>query len=265
MERDKDKLYTMPLLAGPLLDKRQPIPYPDVEGVLVQYETTREAIAALLPDCYEPADEPLVNVIFGYYKGLSFLTGGDYNIATVQVRARFDGRQDHVEGDYILVMFENRTVPIIGGREHLGVPKLYADIPTMKTLPDGRLRCEASLWGHLLLGIELPDLKKQNAIIRMAANRQFNERPWLAYKYIERLDGPADADYPTITENDISLDELWLGKSATIYFSSLDEEDVSWIARVVEALKTLSLLRITRTARYQGSAVLRYDKSRQLV
>ena len=170
MERDSDKAYTMPLLAGPLFPKGQPIPYPDVEGVLVQYETTREAIAALLPDCYEPAEEPLVNVMFGYYKGLSFLAGGDYNIATVQVRARFDGRQDHV-----------------------------------------------------------------------------------------------DADYPTITENDISLEELWLGKSATIYFSSLNEEDVSWIARVIEALKTLSLLRIARTARYQGSAVLRYDKSRQLV
>lgn len=265
MERDNDKIYTMPLLAGPLFGKREQLPYPEVEGVLVQYETETEAIAALLPDCYQPTDDPIVTVFFGYNKGLGFMAGADYNLATVQIRARFDGQQDHLEGDYILVMFENRTVPIIGGREHLGVPKLYADIPPVKTLSDGRLRCEASLWGHLLLGIELPDLKKQNAVVRMAAGRQFNERPWLAYKYIERLDGPADADYPTVTYNDISLNELWLGKTATIYFGFVTEDDVSWIARVVEALKTLPLLRVARTGRFQGSAVLRFDKSRQLI
>jgi acetoacetate decarboxylase len=264
MKRDSDKIYTMPLLAGPLFGKREPLPYPESEGVLVQYETEGEAIAALLPECYQVSAEPIVTVYFGYNRQLSFLAGGGYNLATVQVRARFDGDEDHIDGDYVLVMFENKTLPIIGGREHLGVPKLHADIPPIKTLPDGRLRCEASLWGHLLFGIELPDLKKQNAIVRLAAGRQFNERPWLAYKYIERLDGPPDADYPTVTYNDLSLDELWLGKAATVYFGFMTEEDVSWIANVIEALKTLSIQKILRTGHFQGSAVLRYDKSRRL-
>jgi acetoacetate decarboxylase len=265
MKRDGDKIYTMPLLAGPLAGKRDQLPYPDAEGVLVQYETGRQAIAALLPDCYQPGEEPVVTVFFGYHRQLPFLAGGGYNLATVQVRARFDGQSDHVEGDYILVMFENKTVPIIGGREHLGVPKLYADIPPVKTLPDGRLRCEASLWGHLLFGIELPDLKKQNPLVRLAAGRQFNERPWLAYKYIERLDGPPDADYPTVTYNDLSLDELWLGKSATLYFGFMTADDLSWIANVMEALKTLSIHKILRSGHFRGSAVLRYDKSRRLL
>lgn len=45
-------------------------------------------------------------------------------MGTVQVAARFDGEREHVEGDYVLVMFEDETVPIIGGREFLGAPKI---------------------------------------------------------------------------------------------------------------------------------------------
>jgi acetoacetate decarboxylase len=254
----------MPLLAGPLFSKQEQLAYPDCEGVVVQYETEREAIAALLPDCYEPGEAPIVTILFNYCHGLTFMAGGGYNLATVQVRARFDGLEDHVEGDYVLIMFENETMPIIGGREHLGVPKIHADIPPIKSYPDGRVRCEASMWGHLLFGVELPDLRKQNRVIRLAAGRQFSESTWLAYKYIERLDGPPDADYPTITYNDNTLDELWLGKSATVYFGYMTEDDVTWTARVIEALKTLSIGRIVNTSRFRGSSVLRYDKSRQL-
>jgi len=43
------------------------------------------------------------------------MAGGGYTLAVVQVFARFDGERDHVEGDYILVMFENQTWLILGG------------------------------------------------------------------------------------------------------------------------------------------------------
>jgi hypothetical protein len=39
-----------------------------------------------------------------------------------------DGKNDHLEGDYVLVIPENRTLPIITGREWLGMPKFFADI-----------------------------------------------------------------------------------------------------------------------------------------
>jgi acetoacetate decarboxylase len=264
MKIDSSKIYSMPLIGGPIFDKGKPIPYPEVEGLVVQYETTKEAIAALLPECYQPGAEPMVTVLFGYNNGLSFLAGGDYRLATVQVAARYDGEEDHVDGDYILIMFEDRTLPIVGGREHLGVPKLFADISIIKSWPDGRLRSEASLWGHFLFSIELPDLKKKNAIVRLVANRQFNARPWLGHKFIDRLDGPPDVDYPTITRNDVKVDELWMGHSAKIDFGNLSEGDIGHVARIIEALKSLPIVRIFRTVRYRGSAVLRYDQSRQL-
>jgi acetoacetate decarboxylase len=250
---------------GPQFDREKPrFDYPSVEVLALQYLTDSDAIAALLPDCYRPGEKPKVTVIFGYYDGLAFMAGGGYRIATMQVAARFDGEHDHIEGDYILVMFEDQTWPIIGGREDLGVPKLYADISPVKMLSNGHWRCEASLWGHLLMGLDLAPLKKQNAVARFAASRMINERPWLAYKYIPSLDGPPDADYPTIIKNDTKIEQLWLGQSGEVYFGEAGVEDVGYAKALMDALRALPVRQLTQALRLHGSSVLRYDLSRRL-
>jgi len=262
---DPTKYYSMPLIMGPVANRERLVyVYGDVRTFAMQYETDSDAIEVLLPNCYRPAQKPTVTVMFGYNNSVDFMAGGGYRIATVQVAARFDGEQDHVEGDYILVMFENETTPIIGGREQLGIPKIYADISAARTLSTGYLRCEASLMGHFLLGMDLAPLKKQNALVRRVATGRINERPWLAYKYIDSLDGPPDADYPTISWNNTKIDKLWLGSSGRIFFGDPSEEDVGIIKRVVDALKTLPIRRVTQTFRMSGSSVLRYDLSRRL-
>jgi acetoacetate decarboxylase len=265
MKLDPSKQYRMPLIIGPVFDRQAtPLPYRQVEAVAIQYLTDPEAIPPLLPDCYQPAAKPMVTVLFGYNDGLDFMAGGSYRLAAVQVAATFEGEQENIEGDYILVMFENQTWPIIGGREDLGVPKLYADISPIKILPDRRLRCEASLWGHLLFGIDLAPPKRQNVIVRMVANRMINARPWLAYKYIPSIDGPPDADYPTITRNDVTIDKLWFSRSGTVFFGSAVLQDVGHASPVVDALRTLPIVELDRALHFRGSAMLRYDLSRRL-
>jgi acetoacetate decarboxylase len=192
------------------------------------------------------------------------MAGGGYRLAMVQVAARFDGEHDHVEGDYIPITFEDQTWPIIGGREDLGIPKLYSDISPVKSLPDGHLRCDVSLWGHLLFGIDLAPLKKQNTIVRLAASKRVNERFSLAYKYIPSLDGPPDADYPTISKNDTKIEELWLGKSGEIYFGNTGVEDIGRFKPLIDAIRALPVRKLTQTLRLRGSMVLRYDISRRL-
>jgi acetoacetate decarboxylase len=266
MKLDDNKYYRMPFIMGPAFD-RDNIPkilYPKIETLAMQYKSDPEAIASLLPECYQPAKEPVVTVYFGYNSGLEFMGGGQYRIATVQVSALFKGDKDNVEGDYILVMFENDTFPIIGGREDLGVPKIYADISPIKMLPEGHLRCEASLWGHLLFGIDLEPLKEQNKIVIQVASKRINERPWLCYKYIPSLDGPPDADYPTMSKNDVKIEQLWLGKSGKIFFGSPEYEDVAYTKHVVDSLKMLQIKEIIQTTHIYGSSVLRYDLSRRL-
>ena len=130
--------YRMPLIMGPIWEgENMRIQYPQSEFVALQYLTQPEAILYLLPEFYTVGKDPQVTVVFGYHNRLAFMAGGSYSLAAMQVSARFDGDSDHVEGDYNLVMFEDRTWPIIGGREDLGVPKLYADIsPNANPQPD---------------------------------------------------------------------------------------------------------------------------------
>ncbi len=264
MKLDPTKYYRMPLIMGPLFDRSPRYVYPQVEVLGFQYLTDSQAVQALLPECYRPASVPMVTVLFSYSNGMDFMSGGGYNLATFQVAARFDGQQDHVEGDYILVMFEDQTLPILGGREDLGVPKLYADISPVRILADGRLRCETSLWGHYLFGLDLPPMRVQLGLVRMVAERRINSRPWLAYKYIPSLDGPADADYPTITINDTKINKLWLGKSADLRFGNPQAEDVGPTRTLLDALATLSVKQPVQAVHFLGSAVLRYDLSHRL-
>jgi acetoacetate decarboxylase len=265
MKLDPSKIYKMPLIAGPILDRKElKLSYPQVETLVFQYLTDPEALAELLPECYQRGQDPVVSVLFSQNNGLSFMAGGGYRLAAIQVSAVFNGEQDHVEGDYVLVMFENQTMPILGGREDLGVPKLFADISPIKLMPDGHLRCEASYFGHMLFGLDVPPLKHQSVIVKAVASRQVNARPWLAYKYIPSLDGPPDADYPTITRNDIKLEKLWMGKKASLRFGTARCEDIGTVKPLLDALASLIILKPVQVVHFTGSAVLRYDLSKRL-
>jgi len=266
MRREPGKHYRMPLLMGPMFESASPprFAYREVDVLALQYLTRPAAVAALLPEPYVPADKPLVTVLLSENNGLDFMAGAGYRLAAFQVAARFEGERDHVEGDYILVMFENQTWPIVGGREDLGVPKVFADISALRVFPDGRTTCSVSLWGHLLFSVEVPPLRRQSAIARAVATRRMNARPWLAYKYIDSLDGPPDADYPTITQNDTRIDELWLGKRGRVRLGDAGRDDIVYMRPVLDALSTLEMVEPVQVARFRGSAVLRYDLSHRL-
>jgi len=265
MEINPNNYYRMPLIMGPQWEGKPPgFLYSQTEIVALQYLTDSDAISAMLPNCYKLGKEPQVTVLFGYNNGLDFMAGGGYILAAIQVSARFDGDKDHVEGDYILVMFENQAWPMICGREDLGIPKLYADISPIKVYPDGRLRCEASYWGHLLFSLELSPPRKQNRIVKLAANKIINSRPWLGYKYIPSLDGPPDAEYPTISYNDTDINELWFAKTGIVQFGNATSNEIGQVKILMDALKTLPVKQVKQALHFQGSAVLRYDLSRRL-
>ena len=240
----------------------------EAENVAFQYETDLNAIEPLLPDCYRPADKPVVTVAFGDYNKVDFLGNRGYKVASVTVAARFDGAHDHLEGDHVLVMFENSTICIIGGREQSGVPKIYADLAEFEIQPTGHLRCEASFWGQRLIQLDLEPMKKQNVLTRFAASKIINSRPWLTYKYVPTVIGPAEVEYPMIYPNDVKVEELWLGKSGELSFgdpSKLRENKFpKWWIRLAEVLNTLPVRSITRCVRFRGSSVLRADLCRRL-
>lgn len=267
MQIDRTKINMMPLILGSLWDQDN-LPrhlYAQVETLMCAYETDPDAIRALLPEPFTPGKSPTVSVLFIENNGVDFMAGGGYRLGVVSVAAQFDGEMGHLEGDYVLVMPENDTIPIVTGREWLGMPKFHADITSIRVLGDGHLRCEASLWGHLLFGIDVaPRLKEQNALIRKAASSQMSRSPSFGYKYIASLDGPPDADYPTIMWGDVDLDSLQLGREGEVYFGSPSVRDLGMFTPIVDALRSLPIRRVTQTAHSHGSMVLRNDRNGRL-
>jgi acetoacetate decarboxylase len=264
MQIDRTKINFMPLIRGPLWGQEN-LPkhiYASVESLMLQYETDPDAIPPLLPEPFKPGKSPVVSVLFNDNNGVDFMAGGGYRLAAISVAAQFDGENGHFEGSYVLVMPENQTLPIITGREWLGMPKFFADISSIRIMQDGHLRCEASLWGHLLFGIDIaPPLKEQNVLIRKAASTQSTKTPSFGYKYFASLNGPPDADYPTIMWNDINMDYLWLGKGGELYFGNQTEQDIGDFKPVLDALKSLPVRKVVQTVHWRGSMVLRNDKN----
>ena len=132
-------------------------------------------------------------------------------------------------------------------------------------MENGHFRCEASLWGHLLFGIDIaPPLKRQNAIIRKAASSQATKNPAFGYKYIASLNGPPGADYPTVMWSDSNIQHLWLGKSGEFYVGNPTEHDVGYFKPCIDILNSLPIRRVTQVAHSLGSMVLRNDKNGRL-
>lgn len=267
MTLDRNQINMMPLIRGPLWHRNNPPKhqYASVESLILQYETDPDAIPAILPEPFRPGKSPIVTVLFADNNGVDFMAGGGYRLAAVSVAAQFHGGTGHLEGDYVLLMPENNALPIMTGREWIGMPKFYSDITPIRTLKDGSLRCEASLWGHLLFGVNIaPPLKQQNALVRKAASVQSSRTPAFGYKYIASLDGPPDADYPTVMWNDSSLDELRLGKSGEFFLGNPTEEGIGDFYPIIDALKSLPVIKVKQTVYSRGSMVLRTDKNGRL-
>jgi len=254
----------MPVILGPVANRTKGAKYESVEMLSLQFKTDHDSVKALLPKGYEPADVPTANIAFSFYDGVDFMAGKGYNVVFVVLAAKYAGKTDNLEGDYVLVILENDTVPIISGRELLGAPKFYADIPSPEVLMDESFRCEASLWGHLLLGIEVGPMKKQNIVIRKMGGRMLSGRPWMTHKYIPSLEGEPDADYPIANWSDSKMEELWLGKSGKIFLGDAGEEDIGVFNGVIEVIRSLPVREISQVSHWKGSQVLRYDRSRRL-
>ena len=254
----------MPLVLGPVADRNKGTTYESVEMLSLQYKTEYESARMLLPECYELEDNPTATLAFCFYDGVDYMAGRGYNIVMMLLNTKFTGKTDRLDGDYVIVIMENDTIPILTGRELLGAPKIFADIPSPEVLSDGTYKCKASLWGNLLLEAEFNPMKKQNMVIRKMGERMLTSRPWMTYKYIPSLEGEPDADYPVANWSDTKMDELWLGESGSISFSDPSEASIGVFKKVIDAMRSMPILEISQVSHWKGSQVLRHDRSQRL-
>lgn len=167
---------------------------------VVSFLGRSDQISALLPSGLALRGEPVVEFHFFFLRDVPWLAGRGYNILSMLVPVRHESSTgERVHGLYQAVLWENLADSIMTGREQLGHPKLYAELPPPRTC-DGVTHLSAR-WGdftfaELELACDAAPTGELRAKIRDRAGAGL-----ISHKYIPttgRWD-EADADYLTLS------------------------------------------------------------------
>lgn len=109
--------------------------YDDCRMFSFDQKTDMEALAPLIPEDFEIL-KPIVSWEYTNCRGVDFMMNGEYRILQAEVPVRFCGKEDTVEGMYPLIIMENSPVPVLGGREEDGMPKVVCDISLDRHMGD---------------------------------------------------------------------------------------------------------------------------------
>ncbi len=266
------KMYRMPTHFGPSTGPRQGENgktfankgVPKSKRIEVRFLTDRDKLARLLPEGFSVGAEPVVTVFASYTTEIEWLAGRGYNVLGVTFPAVFNGKQDHAVGDFLLVLWENLTDPILTGREELGFAKVYADLPEPRVY-EGETHAIASWMGFKFLDLTLRDM--QPVTQGGPSSREPDQSSdiltgLLHYKYIPRTGdwGEADAAYPVITPSgggNGALLEMWRGQG-TVQFHTARWEDMPTQYSIVNAFAELPV------REYRGATISRSTGGKDL-
>jgi hypothetical protein len=252
----------MPLLMGAAA-RSGTAKYARVDVVSAQWRVHRDLLAGLLPNCFVPiVEEPdqlgQLTVAFADNQGVEFMAGRGYRVASVLVKAAF-AHAGGPSGDFVVAMFEDDCLPIVLGRELLGLPKLFADI-SIEDRPDASMVCEASLWGHSLFSLETGPLEPRERLPEPAPA----PAALLGMRsFPDPFHGGAVGE-PVRTPVEATLRELAIGREATVSWGLAGPGDIACVAGLLDALRTLAVDEPVSVARTVMSRVLRTDRIERL-
>ena len=113
---DDTKCYRMPAHFGGYDYAAEGTRYHDAVTISFSYTTEKTLLEAYIPEAFELV-RPEVGVAFTQCRKIDWLAGSSYNLVLVSAPVRYSGARDHVEAPYVLVIWENKTAPILTGRE----------------------------------------------------------------------------------------------------------------------------------------------------
>ncbi|MBM3236743.1 hypothetical protein FJZ31_10660 [Candidatus Poribacteria bacterium] len=245
------KMYRMPTHFGPSLGPRQGEngrkyecrDTPKTRKYSVSFLTNREQLEALLPEGFEVGAEPIVTVEAGYMTEIEWLAGHGYNILGVSFPAIFNGKHDHVVGNFLTVLWENLADPIFIGREELGYSKIYCELPE-PIVCQGETHIIAGWLGFKFMDLKLKNMRQLSPEeLKTSASKKAGDGI-LQYKYIPRTGdwGTADVSHAVLTPSDTNevVTERWTGEG-TVEFHQATWKDLPTMFHIVNAFHALEI------------------------
>ena len=226
--------------------------YHDVVNMTFTYTTDGDRLSDCIPEGFELV-RPELTINLSQCREVDWMAGSAYNLVDVSVPVRFNGRKDHVDGNFSLVVWENKTTPILTGREETGVSKIYADIEDLHILNNKRFTT-VSFEGNSFLRLEMtvtgPMEDVQLAPLR---NASVNALHW---RYIPKVGGPgADLSQPILFPQRLESERGWQG-NGVIEWTVLRHEQNPMQAHIIKALAELPQLKMLAVTMTQGKVFL---------
>lgn len=252
--------YDMPASFGPtILPAATAVP--NATMISTAFDSTPEAVAAILAPHLMVGDVPTVYVNRISYDSLDYLYGRGYEEVIVAMNARYRDDSEEIAAPYVCAVWVNQVAPLIPGRELMGHPKVYADIP--EVVEDGTgLRFEASEYETCFLRGEVRALKELPAAT--VARIRGSQTPYsFGWKYVPGPDGTVDVDYGTLARTDWNYERCWVGEGES-WFLVAPPEQLPVSSRVVSTIASMPVVKRRPAFVGKGQAIIDRAATRRL-
>ncbi|WP_214084252.1 acetoacetate decarboxylase family protein [Methanoculleus sp.] len=223
-------------------------------ALAISYETDRGLLENYIPEGFELL-APEVQVTFNRFTEISWLHGGQYNLINVAAPVRFHGKKDELDGAYTLVVWENKTAPILGGREQTGIPKIYADIEDLHILKP-HYATSVSYEGNTFLTMNFEAAGPVTGKDLEGLMSQFASVNTLGWRYIPKVGAPgAELSQFVLYPQGIGVETVQAGTGRLRWIEQTPMQNPAQYY-IINGLASLPMKKITQAALIEGSAVL---------
>ena len=228
--------------------------YTHTSFVTIPFVTDPDVLKTMLPPFFKPTPRSIVTVSYQHIGGVEYLAGRNYKIAQVMAEVMYEGHGRSITAIYPLAMWETDTNPIIAGREFLGTPKLFGEIPDLDK-DDDAWRFSCSEYGSMLLSGTVRDMKPLTGEKFEALRDSLRTLRMMTWKYIPGPNDSADASYPICYSQEVDLDEILVGTGEVAWGTpSFEQAPISW--HIPAALSKLPVVRYLPVLGGRGPARL---------
>ena len=258
----KDSTYMMPAhFGGNIFDPSYKATQHGIT-LSVTFETDRVELERYIPEELELL-APEVQVAMNQLTEINWLGGGRYNLVVVSVPARFNGKKDHVEAAYPLIVWENRTAPILTGREQTGVPKTFADIEDLHIYRP-YYATSVSYEGNTFLTMTFEAGVPVKGHDLEQAKLQLRSLDLIGWRYIQKVGGPgADLSQFIYFPQWMKVEKVEGGKG-TLQWTELSFMQNPTQHHIIKLLANLPVKSVTRSILVEGEIILETPKARVL-
>ncbi len=263
---DPASRYRMPVVFGPATGPRQ---HPDgrmwkpeetgtmnSDWMRIGYRTDPKKLEQILPPGFSLRGDPIISVSCAWFRNLYWLAGRGYGIVSVDFPVTYQGKDERIEGSFCPVLWEGRPDAIMTGREELGFPKMFAELPEIERNEEaGTASCSASWMDFTFFEIALEGLIEEPNPAKVLPGS--NGGPQLYYKYMPRTSpngqeggdveyitcgAPAGSSAPNVVLDDFEY-RRWTGKGS-LSWNKATFEQLPLSFKVVNGMANLDLLEI---------------------